>query len=483
MKYRSLGKNAILNGIKSMMSLLFPLISFPYVSKVLQVENLGKYNFANSIISYFILISALGISTYSIREGAKLRDTPEKISEFASEVFSINLISTLIAYLLFGITLIIVPKFHYYYGLLLIFSLQIIFTTIGVEWIYSIYEDYAYITIRSILVQLLSLIAMFIFIKKPEDYYIYAIITVFANAGSNIFNWYHAKKFCHIRFITNIEWEKHLAPILMIFATTIATTIYVNSDITILGFLTNDFCVGIYSVSVKIYKIVKTLLSAILIVSIPRLSNYVGNQRFDLFEDTFSRIFKAMLAIVLPAVSGLFILSEEIVLIISDQSYVQATSSMRILSIALVVCLFGWLFNSCVLIPFRKENKVLIATIVSALVNFVLNIILIPFWKENAAAFTTLVAELCQMMICIYYSRDLVKLNGILKEILKVGIGCLSIFTFCFAMFFFDFSVWLYTMISIIGSIMIYIFEMIILKEEIVTEGYEVLKKRICDLL
>ena len=133
---KSLKLNMLLNAIKNLMAIIFPLLSFPYVSKTLGVESLGKYNFAASVITYISLIAGLGIDTYAIREGAKYRDDREKMSRFASQVFSINIISTAFAFLVLFILLITVPKFQGYSVLLLVLSTQVIFTTIGVNWIF-----------------------------------------------------------------------------------------------------------------------------------------------------------------------------------------------------------------------------------------------------------------------------------------------------------------------------------------------------------
>lgn len=175
---KSLKLNAILNGFRSVLNLLFPLITFPYVSRVLQANGIGKYNFANSIVSYFLLIVALGIVNYAVREGAKLRMI-EKFSEFASQVFTINLLSTILAYLLLFLSLTVFKDLQNYKIAILIFGLQIFFTTIGVEWIYTIFEEYAYITIRSIAFGLISIVLLFLFVKKSSDYLNYVAITVF----------------------------------------------------------------------------------------------------------------------------------------------------------------------------------------------------------------------------------------------------------------------------------------------------------------
>ena len=150
MKKKSLGLNAFLNGFKSILNLIFPLIIFPYISRVLSVSGIGIYNFSNTYVNYFILIAGLGVATYAVREGAQYRNEKAKIEKFASQVFSINLIATVIAYILLFFSLILFKSLDNYVSCILIFSIQILFTTLGTEWIYTIYEDYAYITIRSI---------------------------------------------------------------------------------------------------------------------------------------------------------------------------------------------------------------------------------------------------------------------------------------------------------------------------------------------
>ena len=279
MKKKSLGLNAFLNGLRSVLNLFFPLITFPYVSRVLSVSGIGIYNFSNTYINYFILISGLGITTYAVREGAKYRNNETEISKFASQIFSINMIATIVAYILLFASLIIFKNLHNYVSCTLIFSLQILFTTLGTEWIYTIYEDYAYITIRSIIFKIFSIALLFLLVKRPEDYLIYAAITVLSAVGSNILNFIHARSFVHIKLTAKTNWRYHLKPVLVIFASAIAVTIYVSSDTTILGLLKSDYALGIYSTSVKIYQMAQGLLSALLTVTIPRLAFLWGQKR------------------------------------------------------------------------------------------------------------------------------------------------------------------------------------------------------------
>ncbi|KAA9233518.1 oligosaccharide flippase family protein, partial [Lactobacillus jensenii] len=143
---KSLGFNGLLNGVRSALNLVFPLITFPYITRVLSVGSVGAYNFSNTYVGYFILLAGLGISTYAVREGAKYRDNREKLSKFASEIFAINLWSTVVSYVLLFMSLLIFRNLQTYLLFILIFSVQIFFTTVGIEWIYIINEDYSYIT-------------------------------------------------------------------------------------------------------------------------------------------------------------------------------------------------------------------------------------------------------------------------------------------------------------------------------------------------
>lgn len=426
-KTKSLKLNMILNAIKGLMGIIFPLISFPYVSKVLGVDNMGHYNFANSIISYIVLVAGLGINTYAVREGASIKENKLKFEKFADQLFSINIISTMIAYIILTVLLWTVPKFQEYMGLMIILSLQVIFRTIGIEWIYSIYEDYAYITIRSILFQVFSLISLFVLVNDENDVNMYAAITVISCAGSNIFNFFHAHKYCKVKLTNRLDWEKHLKPIMILFAMSVTVTIYVSSDITILGFLCDDYTVGIYSVSTKIYTIIKTILSSILVVSIPRLSAILGEKDMDSFNFAATDIYNTLLTIVIPAIVGIIAFRKQIVILISDVKFNAAVSSLSILSVALFFCLGAWFWGQCILVPLKKESIVFKATVVSAIINIILNFIMIPLWKENAAALTTVLAEGLSFFWCMYEGKKYTQLKGIRSVLIKVIVGCLGI--------------------------------------------------------
>lgn len=476
---KSLGLNAVMSGLKTLMNIIFPLITFPYSSNVLQVEALGKVNFANSVCGYFLLFAGLGISSYAVREGSKYVNDREQLSQFSSEVYSINMISTAATYIALALTMIFWTKLHAYTDLMLVMSLQIFFTTIGTEWIFTIFEEYTYIAIRGMVFQVISVVMLFAFVKSPADYCIYAGITVFAAVGANVLNYFRARKYCTIHLTLNIDWKRHLKPILIIFASSLATTLYVSSDTTILGILCTDYNVGIYAVAGKIYGIVKNLLSAVLVVSIPRLSHYAGVGEHEKFNKLFNDIFNALIVVVAPAVVGLFLLSREVILFISGESYLGAVRPLQILCIALFVCLFGWLYNSCALLPCRKEKELFYVTLVSGVLNVILNFILIPLYQESAAAFTTFLAELCSLVLCVHYARGLVQISWNKRIIGSVLCGCAGIIVVCAITKMLKLPVLGCILVAILGSVAVYAVTLLVLRNPFALAAMEKAKEKL----
>lgn len=483
MRKKSLGVNALLNGLRSALNLIFPLITFPYVSRVLSVDGMGIYNFSNTYVNYFVLIAGLGVATYAVREGAKYRDNEEEISEFASQIFTINMVSTLIAYILLIGSLLIFSNLRNYVTCILVFSLQLFFTTIGTEWLYTIYEEYQYITIRSIVFKIISIILLFLLVHSSNDYLWYAAITVFAGAGSNILNYIHAKSFCKIRFVKDTNWKYHLKPILIIFASTVAITLYVSSDTTILGLLKNDYAVGIYSVAVKIYTIVSGLISGLLVVTIPRLAMLIGKRRVKEYNHVLQEVLNSVSILGLPAAVGLVMLSREVVLIIAGKKYLDGTLSLQIITWALIFSNYSTIFNQCVLIPLKRESKSLRNTILTGLVNVGLNFVFIPLWSYDGTALSTVIAEFMVMFLNGWSARDyiapILKSKRTFKSIVDSVIGCIGIAVVCFLFKQGISSLMLRTILSIVFSVLMYGSILIFLKNEVAMEYLDKVLDRI----
>lgn len=429
-KVKSIHLNAIINGVKTLLLVVFPLITFPYAAKVLGVEGIGQYNFAYSIVSYFMLLAALGIYNYAVREGAAIRDDKKSFSIFASEILEFNIISTIIAYLLLICVCIFWKKLYSYNFLILIISFNIILTTLGCEWVYAIYEEYLYMAVRGIIFQIISMILLFFLVHSKEDVALYSLTTLVSLTGYNVLNIMGLPKKFQFNFQTLKSLKKHFIPIMLLFANSIATTIYINSDTTILGLLAGNISVGLYSVATKVYSIVKNILASVIIVTIPKMSKLWSDNKSEEFNKLGNKILNSFFMLTLPAMLGIYLLSNEIIEIISDYSYLKASSALRILSIALLISVFNWFFQSSILIPSKNEKKVLYATSAAAIVNIILNFILIPKYKQDAAAITTLLAELISVFISWYYSRKIIKIKLYKKDIISILGGCVYIYIY-----------------------------------------------------
>lgn len=483
MKEKSLGVNALLNGFRSALNMIFPLITFPYVSRILSVNGMGIYNFSSTYVGYFILIAGLGIATYAVREGAKYRDDKKKINSFASQVFTINVISTVIAYILLIGSLIIFKNLNNYVSCILIFGLQIFFTTIGTEWIYTIYEDYQYITVRSIIFKIISIGLLFLLVRTQNDYLVYAGITVLAGVGSNVLNYIHAKNFCNIHLVKKTNWKYHLKPVLIIFASSVATTLYVSSDTTILGLLKDDYSVGIYGVSVKIYTMVSGLISGLLVVTIPRLAMLIGKRKINEYTHVLQEVINTLAVLGLPAAVGLVMLSKEVILIIAGSKYLPGILSLQIIIWALVFSNFSMIFNQCVLIPVKRESKTLRNTIITGLVNVGLNFIFIPLWSYNGTALSTVIAEFMVMALNGWSAKDYVspilRSKKTLRSILDSIIGCIGIIVVCALLKIGISSLIVQTILSIILSTSIYGAILVALNDEIALDLLIKIKERL----
>lgn len=479
MEGKSIKKNAILNAIKVLMTIVFPLITFPYATRVLGTENIGKVQFGTSVIVFFMLFAALGINNYAVREGASYRDNRKKISKFASEVFSINILFTIISYIVLFVVMLLPTKLNNYMVLLLIQSIQILFTTIGVDWVYTIYEDYFYITIRSIIVQVISLVLLFIFIHKPEDYYLYAAITVIANSGVNILNFIHSKKYVDLKFRLHKSFDIHIKPMLVLFSNDLAQQVYINSDSLMLGFITSDYYVGIYSVSVKIYTVIKKLLNAIIAVTIPRMAYYNSNNKKE-FTQLCSKIFKASMLALFPVMALLFLLSDRIILFLFGNEFLAASLGIKILSIGLLFAVFANIFCNGILIVKKQEKHVLNATLIAAAVNFALNIVFINLWKQNGAAITTVIAEFIVMIYSYSKSKRYISFKGIKYELLTECIGCLGIgIIYYVCNNFLHFNDLIFMGIVVSTGLLVYVLILLIMRNKMLLYFMNILRRKI----
>ena len=192
MKTPSLKKNFVVYLLRTLISSLSPLIVFPYASRIFGVEGIGRVQYAQSIAMYFELLAGLGILSYAVREGAKVRDDSQKLGKLMTELLTINLAAAGVSLALYAGVILTVPGLQSYRGLLILFALEVLFGGVNFEWFYNILEDYTYISVRTVLFQLLSFAILFLFVRDEQDFFWYAVTLVLPFVLTSITNLMHA---------------------------------------------------------------------------------------------------------------------------------------------------------------------------------------------------------------------------------------------------------------------------------------------------
>lgn len=480
MQQISLKKNSILNVIKTLSSVVFPLITFPYISRVLLPTNVGKVSFGSSFISYFSMIASLGITTYAIRECSAVSNDKEKLSKKSSEIFSINVCTTIVAYILLAISLFIFRKLDAYRTLIIIQSTSILFVTLGADWLNTAMEDFKYITIRTVVFQILSLILMFVFVREEGDYLKYAAISVFAACGANLVNIYYRKKFCKVSFTFDMQWKQHFKPIILLFVMILAQTVFSSADVTMLGIMRSDYEVGIYSTAHKIENIISQVVSSLAWVVMPRMSAYYAVKDYEKINNLLCKTFELLMFIGIPAVAGACVLSEEIVMIAGGSDYIESSLPLTILMFSFAFSLIGGSFlGNMVLLPSGKEKTYMFICCITAVANVFLNYLLIPRGGACAAAFTTSVSSFLIMIMLLIKKDKNIHLDYLKRAMMSPLIGAMVICVYCEIVKLFISDLLLRTLICISGSLVIYVVLMILLKNEFCLQIVDTVKERL----
>ncbi len=403
---KSLKTNFIMNAVLTASSFIFPLITFPYVSRILLPVGMGKITFTTSIAAYFSMAAMLGIPTYGIRACSRVRDNSIELSRTVHEIFFINFIMTVFVYTIFFICLFEIPQFKQEKFLYIICSSSILFNLLGMEWLYKALEEYQYITTRSILFKFLSVVLMFALVHNQKDYVIYGAITIFASVGSNIVNFINVRKYIKFGYIGSYNFRQHLKPIFTFFALTVTTTIYTNMDIIMLGFMKGNLEVGYYNSAIKIKAILVTLVTSLSTVLLPRVSYYVEKNLKNEIMVLTEKALKFVILISLPLCVYFSFMAEKSILLLSGTAFLGSVQPMQIIMPTIIFIGLTNIIGIQLLVPHGKEHLVLYSTCVGAFVDIVLNALLIPKLGVSGAAIGTLIAEFVVLMIQLFFIRN-----------------------------------------------------------------------------
>lgn len=397
--------NFIMNAILKMSAFIFPLITFPYVSRIFGAAGNGKVSFAVSVIGYFSMLAQLGIPTYGVKVCAACRNNERKLNQTVQELLIINSITVLVSYVALFICMMMIPRLQADRTLMLIISSSILLNAIGMDWLFEALEQFSYITIRNLGFKILSILLMFAFVHNPEDYVIYGAISIVGTCGSNICNLIYARRFLDRRPIGNYNLKQHIKPILSFFMLSASISVYTNMDSIMLGFLSSDAQVGYYAAATKMKSILVSSITALGGVLLPRMSNYIAQGKTNDFYEMIKKSVNFILIASLPITIYFSFMANTTIGILAGDKYLPAIIPMKIISLTVVLIGFSNIIGIQVFVPTNREKNTIKSTFAGAFANLIVNAACIPTLGASGAAIGTVVAEATVLFVQIVYVR------------------------------------------------------------------------------
>lgn len=477
----SLKRNFVLNLLNTVTGLLFPLITFPYASRILFPSGIGQVQFFQSIIDYIALCTSLGIPLYAVREISKIRNDKTLTSKTSAEILLLHAMLTFGGYLIVLILISSVGKIQVDIPLFMLLSATLIFNAIGVPWFYQAVEDFKYITIRTVAIRIISLFALFILVKTKEDLLYYGAITVFANVGSNVFNFIRLRKFIDFSCfdLKSLNPGRHLKPALQIFVLNLIVSIYINLDSVMLGFLKNEQAVGYYSAATRLTKTILGIVTSFGTVLLPRFSNMIGNGQINEFNVLANKAVSFVIALSLPLSIGLGFMATPIIHLFCGPNFDPSILTLQLIAPIILFIGLSGIVGMQILYPQGKERMVIIATAAGAIINFTLNYLLIPQYAQYGAAIATTCAEFLVIAIMLIIGKRHLPFSLLTKQNREYVVASLVMTLFLAIILTLDLTDYQKILLGIPVSCIIYFFYLYWRKDIFVMQLKEIINNKI----
>lgn len=412
--------NSVYNIASKGFNVLYPMITSAYISRIFHADGVGLLMYAINIVTYFSLAASLGVPNYAVKVLSPLKNSPSKLNKCFSEIAYIIAFSSIFFSVVyyFLIEMIFSNSIQLYHAGVVL-GLIIITNITNYDWLFESMEDYKYLAIRSIIVKCLLLTLMFVIVKTRDDLVNYCFIYSGISVFNNFWNLFSFHKYVSFSF-HNIHLGRHIKPILILFAAAFATEIYTLLDSTMLGIMCPSACLGYYSNSSRVVRATYGVLFAIIAVFNPRLCNYYGSGKLNLYKSLFQKYYDLGILISFPAACFLFCASDYIIGLLFGPGFEPAILNLKILSVLIIVFTMATIFGHIPLIIYGKEKELLFSTIIGACVNFCLNQCLIPVLQHNGAAIASVISELLVTSIMIYFSIKIVRVSFFANHDFKV---------------------------------------------------------------
>lgn len=404
---RSVKANFMLSNVRLVLNLLIPAVVFPYVSRVLGPDGIGRVEFVNSVVSYFVLFAALGIPVYGIRAVARIRDESKRLSAAVSGITAMLCVTCAVCLAVYVAAMGFVPAMRRENLLFAVVAPSIILQTFSYEWFYVGIEDQAYITRRFVLVKFVQLVAIFTLVRTAQNVVMYAAILVGMNGIGTVFNVVRLRKYVRLGF-RGMDVRQHIRPTLTVFAAVAATSVYLHLDVTMVGAICGDRATGLYTTANKIVRIVISVVTSLGAVMAPRLANNIETGDLASYRRNLSKSLHFMLFLAVPCSAGLVPVADGFVRLFAGADFADAGLSMRLLSPIILIVGCAQFVGMQILYSNRREAWYTAAVAVAAVCNFAANTVLIPRFAQNGAVIGTLVAEGVGLAVMCVLGRKLI---------------------------------------------------------------------------
>jgi len=403
-------KNAAYNIVLSATQVLFPVLVFPYVSRVLGPKGMGSIGFVENFTHYFIVLAALGIPVYGVQEIAKHKQDDMARSAVFSEIIIIHSITTLILSIVFVFLFMTVGQLYEYRPLFII-SVGIMYVQVfTMEWLFQGMEQFKLITVRGILTKVVAIFFIYIFVKNEQDTIAYYAIIFLTALISMLFNMYYAWGIVKLK-VVNLNLFRHLKPMLYILSFSLVIQVYTVLDTTILGFLKDDVEVGYYTTSTKVSRVLITVLTAVTMVMIPPIAKNFHEKRLERNKQLLTESFSYVSLLSIPLVVGLMLYAEEIVRLFAGDEFLPATHSLQIIAPTIIIIGYSNIFGMQILNPSNNERLFFRAACVGMIASLTVNFIFIPQFGYIGASIAAFVAELVVLVFLIRFSLRIIDFN------------------------------------------------------------------------
>ena len=413
-----LKRNFIYSSILTVSNYFFPLITYPYVSRVLGVNNIGICNFVDSIINYFILFSMMGITTLGIREIAANKSNSYKQSRAFTNLFILNGISTLLMLVVLIVSMYTVPMLYKYRELLYIGAMKLVANLFLIEWFFKGIENFKYITKRTLIVKTLYVLFVFLLVKEQSDYNIYFLLLTLMTVVNAVINFVYACKFVKIK-IKDVSLKKYITPFIVLGCYLLLTSMYTTFNVTYLGIIGGDTQVGYYTTATKIFTIILAFYTAFTGVMMPRMSSLFSEGKIEEFKQLVYRSINFLCVFAIPIVTFTTIYAPEIVRIISGDGYEGAYLSARIVMPLMLIIGLEQIFVIQILMPSKQDKVILRNSVIGAVVGVILNIILVGKLLSTGSALVWFISELCVLVCSVYSVQNKLQIYFPIKNIIK----------------------------------------------------------------